>query len=102
MSPQLQHRKREKIISHNTSLLFFGTISNYTPEEYLKEIKKRYSIQEESNNYHLDLARQVVINAHIALRKFKIFNLAFKCTIVAISSPLGLLVYSYFFDHNRK
>jgi len=81
--------------------LFFGTAANYTPEDYLKQLNSEYNLTDEITQYNIDQARQVVINAQIALRKFKLFNSAFKWTIAGIATPLSVVIYLIFFDNNK-
>lgn len=101
ISAQLKHKEQEISNHKSHNLLFFGTAANYTAEEYLKQVKSEYGIEETTTKYHLDQARQIVINAQIALRKFKLFNSAFKWTIAGIATPLSVIVYLLFFDNNK-
>lgn len=101
ISAQLKHKEQEISNHKSKNLLFFGTVANYTAEDYLKQIKIEYEIEEVVTKYYQDQARQIVINAQIALRKFKLFNLAFKWTIAGIATPLSVLVYLIFFNNNE-
>jgi hypothetical protein len=101
ISAQLKHKELDISNYKSQNLLFFGTIANYSPEDYLKQIKVEYKIDEIISKYHLDMARQVIINAQISLRKFKLFNSAFKWTIAGIATPLSVIVYLIFFDNNK-
>lgn len=101
ISAQLKHKEQEISNHKSQNLLFFGTAANYTPQDYLKRIKSDYVIDEELTKYHEDLAKQIIINAQIALRKFKFFNSAFKWTITGIATPLSLVIYLIFFDNNK-
>ncbi|WP_187477752.1 Pycsar system effector family protein [Amniculibacterium sp. G2-70] len=101
ISAQLKHKEQEISNHKSQNLLFFGTVANYTPEEYLKQLKTEYNLNDEITKYNIDQARQVVINAQIALRKFKLFNSAFKWTISGIATPLSVVIYLLFFDNNK-
>lgn len=101
ISAQLKHKEQEIINHKSQNLLFFGTIANYTPEEYLKQMKSEYKLDDDITKYNIDQAKQVVINAQIALRKFKLFNSAFRWTIAGITIPLSVIVYLIFFDNNK-
>ena len=101
ISAQLKHKEQEISNHKSHNLLFFGTAANYSADEYLKQIKSEYGLTENITKYHQDQAKQVVINAQIALRKFKFFNSAFKWTIAGIATPLSVLVYLLFFDNNK-
>lgn len=101
ISAQLKHKEQEISNHKSQNLLFFGTVANYSADEYLKQIKTEYGIEETTSKYHHDQARQIVINAQIALRKFKLFNSAFKWTIAGIATPFSVIVYILFFDNNK-
>lgn len=101
ISAQLKHKEQEISNHKSKNLLFFGTVANYTAEDYLKQIIIEYEIEEVITKYYQDQARQIVINAQIALRKFKLFNSAFKWTIAGIATPLSVLAYLIFFDNNK-
>jgi hypothetical protein len=101
ISAQLKHKEQEIVNHKSQNLLFFGTAANYTPDQYIKQLRVEYNLTEEITKYNIDLASQVVINAQIALRKFKLFNLAFKWTIAGIATPLSVVVYLIFFDNNK-
>lgn len=101
ISAQLKHKELEISNHKSQNLLFFGTAANYSPEDYLKQLKIEYNLTEETSKYNIDQARQVVINAQIALRKFKLFNSAFKWTIAGITTPLSVIIYLIIFDNNK-
>ncbi|MEO6812549.1 MAG: Pycsar system effector family protein [Ginsengibacter sp.] len=93
-------RKEDGAHDHkNQNLLFFGTAAKYSPDEYLKQLQSEYSINEQPTKFQLDRARQIVVVSQIALRKFKLFNLAFKWTIAGITTPLSVIFYWLFFDN---
>jgi hypothetical protein len=99
ISAQLR-RKEKGIPDHkNQNLLFFGTAAKYSPDEYLSQLQSEYGINEPATKFHLDRARQVVVVSQIALRKFRLFNAAFKWTIAGIATPFSVIVYSLFFDN---
>jgi hypothetical protein len=101
ISAQLIH-KEQNVVNHKShNLIFFGTIANFSAEEYLKQIKSEYNLKDKTTKFHLDQSKQIVINAQIALRKFKLFNAAFKWTIAGIATPISILVYLIFFDNNK-
>lgn len=101
ISSQLKHKELELTNYKSNNLLFFGTVANYSAVDYLKKIKQDYNLSEEITQYHLDLANQIVINSQITVRKFKLFNSAFKWTIAGIATPLSVLIYLIFFNSNK-
>ena len=99
ISAQLR-RKEKGIPDHkNQNLLFFGTAAKYSPDEYLNELQSEYGSDEPLTKFQLDRARQVVVVAQITLRKFRLFNAAFKWTIAGIATPFSVIVYLLFFDN---
>ncbi|MEO6136681.1 MAG: Pycsar system effector family protein [Ginsengibacter sp.] len=99
ISAQLKRKEIGAPDHANQNLLFFGTAAKYTPEEYLNELYKAYGNNEPVTNFQRDRARQIVVVAQIALRKFKLFNAAFMWTIAAIATPLSVVVYFMLFDN---
>lgn len=101
LSAQLKHKQLEISNHKSENLLFFGKVADHSPSDYLKNLSLSYNIELPDDQYTKDLASQIVINAQIALRKFKLFNFAFKWTIAGIASPLSLLFYYLFWDNNK-
>ncbi len=81
--------------------LFFGKVSQMKSGELVELIKNRYKITDETSDYECDLARQSIIMAQIALRKFKLFNKAFLWTIAGITTPIGTIIFEIFFNPNN-
>ncbi|MEO6868601.1 MAG: Pycsar system effector family protein [Ginsengibacter sp.] len=99
ISAQLK-RKETGVPDHqNQNLLFFGTAAKYAPENYLNELHIAYGGNEPISDFQRDRARQIVVVAQIALRKFKLFNAAFLWTIAAIATPLSVVIYLLLFDN---
>lgn len=73
----LKGRVKSKI--NYTSMIFFGSISRMDRKEY-------FDRSEKSNEKLLinDIKNQVYINSCICSKKFKLYNLALNCLIVAI------------------
>lgn len=69
------------------NLLFFEDIKAYSGEEYVKKINKLYFKKNNADvsTYQLDLANEIVYNADIVSRKYKLFKWAVKLDIVAFS-----------------
>lgn len=99
ISAQLR-RNENGIHDHvNQNLLFFGTAAKYSPDEYLKQLQFTYGINDPITKFHLDRARQIVVVAQIALRKFRLFNAAFMWTIAAVATPFSVIAYLLMFDN---
>lgn len=89
----LKHKGLKKSKQYNDNLLYFGTIANYSHVDYLNIIKTNYGFDENQSIYHHDLAKQIIINSQISLRKFNLFNTAIKWTMAGIATPLSLIIF---------
>jgi hypothetical protein len=85
-----------------TNLLYFGSIAKLQPDEYVAKLKERYGFESQNDAYEHDLARELIIVSQIAVRKFHLFRLAMAWTFAGITTPVGILVYAFFFDPTRK
>lgn len=99
ISAQLKREEKGEPDHKNQNLLFFGTAAKYSPDEYLSQLQSEYGITEPITKFQFDRARQIVVVAQIALRKFRLFNAAFKWTIAGIATPVSVIVYQLFFDN---
>jgi hypothetical protein len=88
-------------LHRNDNLLFFATLAHMTHEELLEKIKTQYKCESSNINHEIDLARQVIITSQIAARKFKLFNIAIGFTLSALLTPLSLIVYKQYLDHEK-
>jgi hypothetical protein len=87
---------------HKTNnLLFFATLAHMSEEELLEKLKAQYQCETSNTNHEKDLARQVIIVSQIAARKFKLFNIAIGFTLSGLLTPLSLIVYKAFLDHEK-
>jgi hypothetical protein len=89
----LKHKELKKSKKQNDNLLYFGTIAHYSSVEYLNMIKINYGLDEKQTKYHYDLAKQIIINSQITLRKFNLFNSALKWTMSGIATPLSIIFF---------
>jgi hypothetical protein len=99
---QLRHHEIERMSFTSENPLFFGKVSQMKPSELVDLLKQRYKLAEETGDYECDLARQAIIMAQIALRKFKLFNKAFFWTIAGVTTPLGAIAFEVFFNPNNN
>ena len=103
ISARIKNKKLEPTLHKSENLLFFAEIANFLPEIYLDRINTEYfENREKITPYYLDLAKQIVINARIALRKFELFNCAFKWSICAITTPIGVLAFLILFSDGKE
>lgn len=58
------------------NLFFFGHIANYSASEFLDALYKAEGSQPSINKLHLDLAGQIIVNAGISMKKFRLFTAA--------------------------
>jgi hypothetical protein len=77
------------------NLFYWGEIARFTPKHYAEELLKALGIAEPPSRIELDLADQIVINAGIAERKFKVFNTAALITIVTAAVSVVVFVFLF-------
>lgn len=98
---KIKHKTHEISLPKNDNLLYFATVAHMTYQELLDKIKSEYNCISENPNLENDLARQAVIVSQIAARKFKLFNVAIAFTFSGIATPLSIIIYKTFLDHDR-
>ncbi|HLP50021.1 MAG TPA: Pycsar system effector family protein [Chitinophagales bacterium] len=97
---QLIHRQVDVKLAKSDNLLFFGSIAQLSPEDLLKKLSSRYGLKSENENYEKDLAKQIVITAQIAAKKYSIFNTAITWTFIGIATPFSFLLFKIFYNPN--
>ena len=98
---KIKHVPNDISLSRNDNLLYFATLAHMDHEELINKIKNQYDCESSNANHEKDLARQVIITSQIAARKFTLFNIAIGFTFAGLLTPLSLLIYKAFLDHNR-
>lgn len=98
---QLKHIEKNTLSYASDNPLFFGRVSQLTSDQLVETLRNRYKIEEDTGQYEIDLAKQAIVMAQIATRKFKLFNRAFFWTISAIATPIGALVFESYFNPNK-
>lgn len=87
----------EKPSEQGGSLTFYGSIANYTAENYIKKLYKATNKNCTYDEYEKNLAEQLITNSHIALRKFYYI----KKSIHYLTASLTLFIL-YFFVFYQK
>lgn len=90
--------KIKGVKTKNDNSIFYGDIIKYTPEEYLKFIEPNRT---DFTKSELDYACQIVINSHIAYRKYKYFELALLAILSGILTVLGVFLVNRYFNPNK-
>ena len=99
---QLRTSERKPAFDGNENLLYFGDIALMTPKEMLQKTSKKYNCNSINLPFDEDLCRQIVIVSQIALRKFRIFNIAMYFTIASIPPTIVCYwLFSKFFYPNK-
>jgi len=98
---KVTHKSQEISLPKSDNTLYFATVAHMTHEELIKKLKSEYNCLSENAGLENDLARQSVISSQIAARKFKLFNVAIAFTFSGILTPLSILVYKIFLDHDK-
>jgi hypothetical protein len=80
-------------------ILFYGDIAKYSDTEYLKKLYAfhKEEVPEVYGTLEIEFACQIIINARIASRKFKLFNYGLMVTIVAIAGSFLFAILPYYF-----
>lgn len=74
------------------NLLFFGHACKYTAKSYLEKLYDGKDQSNENKKLETLYSGQIVVNSKVAYIKFKQFDLAIYFTMIAILSPIGILV----------
>lgn len=98
---KIKHKPHEISLPKNDNPLFFATVAHMNDQELIEKITSLYNCTTENANYEKDLARQAIITSQIASRKFKLFNLAIGFTFAGIATPVSILIYKLFLDHDK-
>ena len=98
---KIKHQPHNISLPRNDNILFFATLAHMTHEELILKIKDQYGCTEENANHEKDLARQAIITSQIASRKFKLFNIAIGFTFCGIATPISIIIYKAFLDHDK-
>lgn len=98
---KIKHTTNNISLIRNDNLLFFATLAHMNHDELIEKIKTHYECESSNPNHEKDLARQVIITSQIAARKFKLFNIAMSFTFSGILTPLSLIIYKLFLDHDK-
>ena len=87
---------KDKKSQTDDNLLFFGDIIKYSTDEYLQTISKKYSLKLKKGGIHNDLIKQIIINSHIANRKYQYFKISSVLLFIAVLQFVILFSISLF------
>lgn len=96
--PSRQSKIRKSKTKNLINLLFYGTISSLTATEYFEQFQSKYEIKPKSKEFCFDLIRQLIVQSQILVSKFNKFKLASLFTFCAFTTPLGYIIYKWFFN----
>jgi hypothetical protein len=82
-------------------MLFYATVAQMTPGELVEKLKQKYECESSNFNHEKDLAKQAIITSQIACRKFKLFNIAISFTFAGTLTPISLIIYKYYLNHDK-
>lgn len=71
--------------SSEDNLFFFGHIADYSASEFVDALYRGEDLQPAANKLQLDLAGQIIVNARISLKKFRLFTVASWLAAVGIA-----------------
>ncbi|QPH37900.1 Pycsar system effector family protein [Pedobacter endophyticus] len=95
------HKPYKTSIRQSDNILFFGTIAKLSHGQLIDKLKERYGLENVNVPFEEDKAKQIVVIAQIAARKFNLFNTAIAFMFSGLLTPLSYLVYLIFLDHDR-
>ena len=98
---KIRHSANNTELYRSDNLLFYATVARMTPEELVERIKRHYDCNPSNANHEKDLAKQAIITSQIACRKFKLFNTAIAFTFSAILTPISLIIYKLYLNHDK-
>lgn len=80
--------------SQQENLLYFKHIARFSPEDYLKEISLSYPLFKgyKTDQFDLDLSRQVVATAKTISAKFLLFNFALTFLILSLFCESAVII----------
>ncbi len=80
--------------SQQENLLYFKHIARFSPEDYLKEIAKNYPLFKgyKTDQFDLDLSKQVVATAKTISAKFLLFNFALTFLILSLFCESAVII----------
>jgi len=80
--PSFTSKKRP---TKETSLIFFGHIARYDPEDYVRALYSEAGVQEPTvTSIENDYSRQIITNSQIALQKYRCFSVGLWLTVLAL------------------
>ena len=92
--------KNESLTPNNSNLIFFGHLAFLSEEQLISEMQNQYGLQaSENQKIEKDLANQIIINSHIALQKFILFNEAIIATRNAFLISIIIAIISEFIQY---
>lgn len=71
--------------SPDDNLFFFGHIADYSAKEFVAALYHAEGVQPTVNKLQVDLAGQVITNARIGLRKFRLFAVSAWVAVIGIT-----------------
>ena len=82
-------------------MLYYKDIADYSHKEYLREVYVKYCGEDVNysrmNKLNLDYAQEICVNAKIAMKKYKLCNIALLIDIVSIVLAAAAFAYDCFF-----
>ena len=80
--------------SQQENLLYFKHIARFSPEDYLKEIAQSYPLFKgyKTDQFDLDLSKQVVATAKTISAKFLLFNFALTFLILSLFCESAVII----------
>jgi hypothetical protein len=84
ISKKLIERGKDKKLSMDDNLIYYGHIYKYSQEEYIIAFREHYNIELPENKLVNDLIIQIIVNANITRNKMEYFKISIVFTFLAL------------------
>ena len=86
LSRKIKYAKHLKFKEKELNLIYYKHIVNFSYEEFLKEVKKKYDFPEDYtfDGLDYDLSKQIIATSNVINLKFTFFNYSLVCLFIAL------------------
>lgn len=99
--PVMSSRTKVTRPSTDQNLFFWGSIARMSPPDYAEKMLGALGSSLSAGRLDLDLANQIVVNARVARRKFRVFYVATIVTVLGFAAPI-LVLTGFFFTQGME
>jgi hypothetical protein len=85
ISKKIIEHGKDKKISDNDNLIFYGDIYKYSSQEYITALQNKYKIDLANSELSKNLIDQIIMNANITKNKMEYFKICITLTVIAFA-----------------